>query len=68
MFTTSYNDSLVDLKSANLAVQDILKALIKDAYNNLDNNGNIYAIENKEDEEEEVEEPRSKSPLIFIYI
>jgi hypothetical protein len=33
----------------NLVVQDILKALIKEGYNNLDNNL-VYNIENKDDD------------------
>ena len=52
----------------NLVVQDILKAIIKDAYNNLDNN-NIYNIENEEEEEEEEEVSNSKLfKSLFIYI
>jgi hypothetical protein len=52
----------------NLVVQDILKAIIKDAYNNLDNN-NIYNIKNKEEEEEEEEVFNSKLfKSLFIYI
>jgi hypothetical protein len=52
----------------NLVVQDILKAIIKDAYNNLDNN-NIYNIKNEEEEEEEEELFNSKLfKSLFIYI
>ena len=50
----------------NLVVQDILKAIIKDAYNNLDNN-NIYNIKNEEEEEEEVSNSKLFKSL-FIYI
>jgi hypothetical protein len=49
----------------NLAVQDILKTLIKEAYNNLDNN-NIYIIENKRDKEKETGELKSKFNLLIL--
>jgi hypothetical protein len=51
----------------NLVVQDILKAIIKDAYNNLDNN-NIYNIENEEEEEEEEVSNSKLFKSLFIYI
>jgi len=51
----------------NLVVQDILKAIIKDAYNNLDNN-NIYNIENEEEEEEEEVSNNKLFKSLFIYI
>ena len=51
----------------NLVVQDILKAIIKDAYNNLDNN-NIYNIENEEEEEEEEVSNSKLFKSSFIYI
>ena len=51
----------------NLVVQDILKAIIKDAYNNLNNN-NIYNIENEEEEEEEEVSNSKLFKSLFIYI
>ena len=51
----------------NLVVQDILKAIIKDTYNNLDNN-NIYNIENEEEEEEEEVSNSKLFKSLFIYI
>ena len=51
----------------NLVIQDILKAIIKDAYNNLDNN-NIYNIENEEEEEEEEVSNSKLFKSLFIYI
>jgi hypothetical protein len=45
----------------NLVVQDILKTIIKEAYNSLDNN-DIYNIENEDELEEDI--PNSK--LIFL--
>ena len=51
----------------NLVVQDILKAIIKDAYNNLNNN-NIYNIKNKKEEEEEEVSNSKLFKSLFIYI
>jgi hypothetical protein len=48
----------------NLVVQDILKAIIKDAYNDLNNN-DVYNIENEEEIEEDI--PNSKLYYIFIF-
>jgi len=51
----------------NLVVQDILKAIIKDTYNNLNNN-NIYNIENKEEKKEEEVSNSKLFKSLFIYI
>ena len=51
----------------NLVVQDILKAIIKNTYNNFDNN-NIYNIENEEEEEEEEVSNSKLFKSLFIYI
>ena len=49
-----------------MAVQDILKTIIKDAYNDLDNQ-NIFNIENEEEEEEGREEEEITNSKFIFY-